>query len=166
MRASQLHPLLTWRSMPNLANSGKPERPASAAGTSGTIKTVSRKRKSSSNELRGNLKALKAVTTVVIAYTICHLPAAVMLVVHLASRMTGAETEKFHEPFMCILAITYLNSAMNPFIYYRIIPPFRYEVRRLLCFKDSRYGTIIYSACYFNHRGGSKLEAVPAVKGG
>ena len=82
---------------------------------------------------RANIKAARVVAIVVGVYGLCHFPSACVIATQLILRLQGHDPHSLYVVFSYIIILTFLNSGMNPLIYYITIPGFRGAYKRLLC---------------------------------
>lgn len=80
-----------------------------------------------------NVKAARVVPIVVGVYGLCHFPTACVMTHQLILRLQGHDSHSICTIFSYVLILTFLNSGMNPLIYYLAMPGFRDSYRKLLC---------------------------------
>ncbi|XP_010899493.1 proteinase-activated receptor 4 [Esox lucius] len=105
--------------------------------------------------------ALRITALVLLVFVVCLLPSNILLLLHYSDSHLVLDGEDLYTPYMVSLAVSTLNSSIDPFIFYYVSEDFRDRVRAVLCCRgglgsDSSSGN---QASYSSSKGteGSKV---------
>ncbi|XP_024286435.1 proteinase-activated receptor 4 [Oncorhynchus tshawytscha] len=77
--------------------------------------------------------AVRVTVLVLVVFVGCLLPSNVLLLLHYSDSYLVDDGEDLYVPYMVSLAVSTLNSCIDPFIFYYVSDDFREKVRTVLC---------------------------------
>ncbi|KAJ8015475.1 hypothetical protein DPEC_G00026510 [Dallia pectoralis] len=82
--------------------------------------------------------AMRVTVLVLLVFVVCLLPSNILLLLHYSDSRLVLNREDLYIPYVVSLAVSTLNSSIDPFIFYYVSDDFRERVRAMLCCHDAQ----------------------------